>query len=584
MDGWWDRYPELFEAEISALETSGWVWSKRAGEQRRGCLVIDFVIERDNERLKLIATFPDSYPYFPPEVALSSKQFKRHQNAWSMNLCLLAREGEDWQPGVDTLASLVRDQLPEIFESNDSATKTDRVANIEDHVGEAFSSFLPCHPESAIIVPDETPSADIACGLLKLNIRPLPQDINARPLINGAVRFIQDMGSRPVATLNAPPGIFVRTIGGFWMRLPGPPQPANGGDQDKFKKRMLEKIKTEIPEVRNALKKAKPGEILVFGFVYQDELRWREKSDDWFFLAMQVVRQARRSQPMHYQLELVKPDWGGERAWMQRAPHLASLRERKAVVVGVGSLGAPLAINLAKAGIKELTVIDRDYLQVGNTIRWPLGWQYAGLRKVKAIHHYLQSNHPYTKVKPLYLNIGVPHMTAEESDLTILRRSVESSDIIVDASANFRLSHFLSDLAAELGKPYIWLTTTHGAAGGTVGRVVPGKTKGCWHCFQHALGDGTLPLPADSGGEDVQPGGCAQSTFIGAALDSDEVALLASRLTVATLSLQGRGGYPDFEWDVAVGDFWDGERKVSLSPHWATGILDAHERCPRCNS
>src|SRR3546814_20646004 len=74
----------------------------------------------------------------------------------------------------------------------------------------------------------------------------------------------------------------------------------------------------------------------------------------------------------------------------------------------------------------------------------------------------------------------------------------------MDSSANQRISYFLSDRTEELGKQYVWLTTTHGAAGGVVGRVVPSKTKGCWHCFQHGLFDKSIRLPANNGSAEVQ--------------------------------------------------------------------------------
>src|SRR3546814_17399642 len=107
------------------------------------------------------------------------------------------------------------------------------------------------------------------------------------------------------------------------------------------------------------------------------------------------------------------------------------------------------------------------------------------------------------------------------SDLWI-RKLSEQVDIVIDSSANHRISYFLSYLTKELGKPYVWLTTTHGAAGGVVGRVVPSKTKGCWHCFQHGLFDKSIRLPANNGSAEVQPGGCSQPTFIGAGLDSED--------------------------------------------------------------
>jgi len=139
----------------------------------------------------------------------------------------------------------------------------------------------------------------------------------------------------------------------------------------------------------------------------------------------------------------------------------------------------------------------------------------------------------------------------------------------------------MADLARELGKPYLWLTTTHGAAGGIVGRILPEKQEGCWHCFQAGLTDHTIRLPSDAGGEEIQPGGCSQPTFIGAGVDSDEIALLAARLAVATLSAGETDGYPDFSWNIAVADLQRDGR--SIAPCWTPYTLKRNLTCSACN-
>jgi hypothetical protein len=157
---------------------------------------------------------------------------------------------------------------------------------------------------------------------------------------------------------------------------------------------------------------------------------------------------------------------------------------------------------------------------------------------------------------------------------------VRDADLVVDAAASHTLSHFLADLSWEWGKAYLWLTTTPRAAGGVVGRVVPRVTR-CWHCFQRAMADGVVRRPMDGGTEDVQPGGCSQPTFVGAGLDSDEVALLASRLAAATICRGSGDSCPDFQWQAAVADLQDG--KSSVAPQWTTYVdWPVDTSCPLC--
>lgn len=579
MENWWNRYPDALEAEKSALDALGYPWSIDEAARQVGRLVIHLEVPHNGSSVKLTAKYPDTFPYFQPQVFLDEVTFRRHQHPLGKNLCLLAREGEQWQPGKDTLAVLLREQLPLIQAVNATDASSTTVADDEDHVGEPFASFLSYPLNCTIIVPDKTPPLGQTVGRLTLQVRQRPQQLTEAPFINGVIRTISDLGQKPLVEFSTAIPVFSETISGFWTRLPERPCPDARQNLEQY---FLDVINSNAPEFNKALAKAKRGQVFIAGFVYPDETTWRKNSDDWVFLAVQVSRETKRSRPADVRLWFIRADWGGEDAWMRRAPALRPLRTKSALVVGLGSLGSPLVLHLARAGISELYLVDCDHLQVGNTVRWALGWQYSGLPKVTALATHLWNEYPYTKVEANYVRIGAPVEAGESlSDYRLIRSISEKVDLIIDASANHRVSHFLADLAAELNKPYLWLTTTHGGAGGVVGRIVPKKTSGCWHCFQHSLADGSIRLPADAGSDEIQPGGCSQPTFIGAGIDSDEVALLAARVAVATLSSGETGGYPDFTWDVAVGDL--ARNGNSIAPDWTPYTLATNASCPVCS-
>ncbi|NMG42634.1 hypothetical protein GPA22_02655 [Aromatoleum toluvorans] len=580
METWWGRYPEALEAEKTALSALGYPWSVDEAARQAGRLIIRVQVPNEGDTLNLVAEYPDTFPYFPPQVVLDGPGLSRHHHPLGKNLCLLARGGEDWQPGEDTLAVLLRDQLPRLQAINAAELSSAFVAENEDHVGEPFSSFLPYPPNCTIIVPDQAPPPEHASGRLALKVRPVPKQLADTPFINGVVQTVTDLKRRPLVEFSTTVPAFSEALTGFWMRLPDRPRPSDGL---RFEKYFLDLMTTNVPEFKKALETARRGQVLVAGFVYPDETAWRRSSDDWVFLAVRVHREAKGTRPALVQQQFIPANWGGEEAWMRRAPALRPLRTKSALVVGLGSLGSPLALQLARAGIQQLYLVDCDELQVGNTIRWALGWQHAGFAKVSALDEHLRNEYPYTNVTSYYARIGVPSQPNDIffSDYDLIRSVGEKVDLIIDAAATHRVSHFLADLAQELRKPYLWLTTTHGAAGGVVGRILPGKTAGCWHCFQRNLADNSMRLPADTGSDEIQPGGCSQPTFIGAGIDSDEVALLASRLAVATLCSGQPGGYSDFAWDVAVGDFTRGD--ASIVPEWTPYPLLVNPTCPACN-
>src|SRR3546814_11013901 len=91
----WDRYPDAFQAEKSALDDLKYAWKTNQEAWDSGRLVIEVELQHDGKPLRLIAEYPDSFPYFPPYVSLDRAVFDRHQHPTGKNLCLLARDGED---------------------------------------------------------------------------------------------------------------------------------------------------------------------------------------------------------------------------------------------------------------------------------------------------------------------------------------------------------------------------------------------------------------------------------------------------------------------------------------------------------
>ena len=272
---------------------------------------------------------------------------------------------------------------------------------------------------------------------------------------------------------------------------------------------------------------------------------------------------------------------GGRADLSSRIPELASLKNRRVVVMGLGGIGAPSAIEFARSGVGELRVLDRDIIEPGTVVRWPLGFAAVGVSKAAAISQFVAVNYPYTNVTAQHhlignaLNVGV-------SDLEILDKLLDGVDLVYDATAEPGLQHLFSDLAAERGVAYICASTTPGAWGGLIARICPKQTDGCWNCLQWHLMDSSIPTPPNYPRGMVQPRGCADPTFIGAGFDVSQVALAGVRLAVATLCHGLNGGYPDFDWDVGVLELRDGDGQA-IASRWNTFPLSRHSKCTCAN-
>lgn len=587
MEPWWERYPDARAAEEAALSAWGHPWRLDEAELARQRYVVRVHAPVSGAPRELVAMYPDSFPYFAPAVRLDSMRMPRHQNPDGF-LCLLADDASDWRPGVDTLAGILQTQLPRIEQANDLGICTDAVAQIEQHAGEPLSNFLPYLERCAILIPDEAPSAGISWGKLEL-VGTARQDAG----LSAVLTRVLDPSGRPLVEFGLRMPSMRDQFGGYWLRLEQ--RPRVQGDTTILRQQLFQTARATCDAFRKRLDSARAGEVLVVGFIYPDEVRWRESAQDWIFLWVRVDRPRKGMRDPEVRYGFVRADPAGDQAVAMRAPELFQLRSKSVLLVGVGAIGSPVAIQLARSGIGTLDVVDSDHLQVGNSVRWALGWSLAGHPKTEVLAAHIKHDYPRTRITPHTFTIGArPNLPdgTPFSDYDFLRGKMAETSLVVDATANFRVNHLLADMARRERKPYLWLSTTPGAAGGVVGRVVPGKTQGCWHCFQLHLADGSIPLPADSGVPLVQPGGCVHPTFIAAGVDSDEVSVLASRLAVATLSRTERpaeDGAPaaadtnaskDFDWDVAVGDLADGDHRIA--GRWSSHPIQVHPRCQHC--
>lgn len=574
MSRWWERHAAYFEREKADLDALGWPWEIDEQARARGKLEIHVHASLRGETHRLIVSYPDSYPYFPPQVRAEVGTFGRHQNPADGTLCLLGREGEGWRVGQDTLAGLLSSQLRQIEEVNEPGVTPERVASLEDHAAEPLSIYLTYEPESVVFVADSVPDRSNTVGRLELDLLDAPASVlNNSPLRMALRRVLDSRGVQLVRMEVEPPARKGATVDGFWLRLPQRPALKPGESLDH---QLLKIAEQQCPAFQKAMQTAQRGDLLIVGFIYPDEQSWREAQDDWLFVAVRITVGQKRSRAAAGNPVFIRTDWAGRQTLTARAPFLRPLHEKRVLVVGLGTLGSVVTVQLARAGVGQLNLVDADHLQVGNTIRWAAGWEFAGLEKAVALALRLKRDYPYTKVEGHRCRVGV-----HDNDYKAMYEWVRDADLVIDAAASHPLSNFLADLAWEWGKPYIWLTTTPRAAGGVVGRIVPRVTR-CWHCFQRAMANGFVRQPFDAGTADVQPGGCAQPTFVGAGLDSDEISLVASRLAVATLCRGAPDGYPDFEWQAAIADLQ--APGLSIAPQWTTYTeWPADPNCPECS-
>ena len=114
---------------------------------------------------------------------------------------------------------------------------------------------------------------------------------------------------------------------------------------------------------------------------------------------------------------------------------------RRAVLVGTGSLGSQLSLNLAREGALAWTVVDEDYLLPHNLVRHALFTEDIGAPKADALARKL-GGVLGESVAAIQCNVLHPKESARDQ----LDTALAEADIIIDASASVAVSRHLCDL------------------------------------------------------------------------------------------------------------------------------------------
>ena len=212
----------------------------------------------------------------------------------------------------------------------------------------------------------------------------------------------------------------------------------------------------------------------------------------------------------------------------------AALRSKRVAVVGLGATGSVIASWLARAGVGQLTLVDRDFVERSNLQRQILyGEPDLGRLKAEAAADRLKEANPEVAVTP------------QVADLTSgnARTLLSGFDLLCDGTDNFEARFLLNDLAIESGTPWIYAGAIGAEA--VVWPIHPPRTP-CLRCL--------IEEPPASGDVDT----CDRAGVLGPAVGvaGSWAALEALKILV--------GETPQVE--LARFDLWNGERQFLHPP------------------
>ena len=195
-------------------------------------------------------------------------------------------------------------------------------------------------------------------------------------------------------------------------------------------------------------------------------------------------------------------------AWVHgrgQDPRFARLRAATVVVIGCGSIGAPVALQLAGAGVGKLILIDPELLKWANVGRHPLGAPGVGKAKADGLADLIRSSYPHMRaVEP------VVERWEDASDT--LLKELASCDLVVSAIGNWAAEGALNEWClANRRVPVVYgWTEAHACAGHAVAICPSG---GCLQCGFSTDGTPLLRVTNWPGGATVRQEPACGATY-----------------------------------------------------------------------
>ncbi|MCE7699163.1 MAG: HesA/MoeB/ThiF family protein [Methanobacterium paludis] len=133
------------------------------------------------------------------------------------------------------------------------------------------------------------------------------------------------------------------------------------------------------------------------------------------------------------------------------------LKDSKITVIGCGGIGGAVIEMLARMGVGNLRIVDKDSFDLSNINRQLMSsTESIGRPKTEVTKEIISSITPFTEVEAFNTELNENNV----------QKIVEGSDVIVDALDNIISRILTSRCTVKLGIPFV-----HGAIHGTMGQI-----------------------------------------------------------------------------------------------------------------
>lgn len=244
------------------------------------------------------------------------------------------------------------------------------------------------------------------------------------------------------------------------------------------------------------------------------------------------------------------------------------LEAKRVMIVGLGSFGSQIAIELAKAGVGNFSLFDFDRVELHNLARHTCTIKDLGRLKTDAIYDAIVGKNPYAQVEKYPIDIN--------KDLQLLNDEVAKADIVICATDNNKSRFNISEALIKQQKLGIFGRAVTRAEGGDVFKYTPGGP--CYCCL---IGAGWYDTTAeeitneDSARQNGQiaaytsPEDAEAMVQVGLSSDIDPICNLMVKLTLMELSRGKESGISCLEDELVYDYYMWANRRERRHANWA---------------
>lgn len=225
-----------------------------------------------------------------------------------------------------------------------------------------------------------------------------------------------------------------------------------------------------------------------------------------------------------------------------------ALHETHVAVVGCGSIGSRVAIDLVKAGVGAVTLFDPEVMEPENVSRHVGTIAQIGLPKVDVVRAAAHAINPDVRVlgKHTAISLDPASWTADSAD-ALGEVLDHPNGLVVCTAAADDVDRVINALCVARGCPAIYGWVMGRAEYGRIFRVIPGESP-CYACVGLAQAESPGRFPQFAlGSRQAERPSYRQPGIPGIGFDVDQVASLIARMALQTLGrrLPVPLGYPD---------------------------------------